>query len=558
MKIRVNIIKLLIVFIFTISNCIAQIKNNNSRLIFGFKCLSDETGKQISCDVLIYKNDSLILSKQYSDTSNCEIDLILGNIYTCCFVKTGYSTKCLQFDLIKNISESVLSLSSEFRYNGAKIYLILIKDLPSNIQSELSFSKPVALFVYNREKNCFDYDREYTQQIRERVGKTIDKLSLLNKNPELRRNFTDLNDTIKKKNDSILAKELILIKRNEELYLERLNLLEKQNININLEKEKILKEALLNEEKANSSSKQKQLDLANQLRINQEQKAKELLLIQQIEREQFLTQKKLNEAEINEQKIIAQAKQKELELANQERKTKELEIKNATYTKNAFLGLAVFIAIVSLLLLRAYFIKRNSNTKLHKQNDLIADQKQEITDSIQYAQRIQFAILPTKENIVKAFQQSFILFKPKDIVSGDFYWFQEVDGKKYIAACDCTGHGVPGALMSMVATDMLNEALVHTKKVDEILAHTNRSIRVALKQSNDDDSTRDGMDIALCCFNDKTNIVQFAGAYRPLWLIRHAELDSASSTIVKDAESPHKTLEQLGRLRLKAAMTRGN
>jgi hypothetical protein len=138
------------------------------------------------------------------------------------------------------------------------------------------------------------------------------------------------------------------------------------------------------------------LDLANQLRINQEQKATELLLIQQIEREQFLTQKKLNEAEINEQKIIAQAKQKELELANQERKTKELEIENATYTKNAFLGLAVFIAIVSLLLLRAYFIKRNSNTKLHKQNELIAEQKQEITDSIQYAQRIQFAILTNK------------------------------------------------------------------------------------------------------------------------------------------------------------------
>jgi serine phosphatase RsbU (regulator of sigma subunit) len=138
--------------------------------------------------------------------------------------------------------------------------------------------------------------------------------------------------------------------------------------------------------------------------------------------------------------------------------------------------------------------------------------------------------LPTKENIVKAFPQSFILFKPKDIVSGDFYWFQEVDGKKYIAACDCTGHGVPGALMSMVATDMLNDALVHTKKVDEILAHTNRSIRVALKQSTDDDSTRDGMDIALCCFNDKTNVLQFAGAYRPLWLIRfsHAEQSEAS------------------------------
>ena len=234
----------------------------------------------------------------------------------------------------------------------------------------------------------------------------------------------------------------------------------------------------------------------------------------------LLKERKLIEAALNHQKILAESKQKELELANQEKKTKQLEIENATYTKNTFLGIAVFIAIVSLLLLRAYFIKRNSNTKLHLQNELIAEQKQEITDSIQYAQRIQFAILPTKENIAKAFPQSFVLFKPKDIVSGDFYWFQEVDNKKYIAACDCTGHGVPGALMSMVATDMLNDALVHTKKVDEILAHTNRSIRVALKQSSDDDSTRDGMDLALCCFDENTNRLKYAGAYRPLWLIR--------------------------------------
>ncbi len=174
--------------------------------------------------------------------------------------------------------------------------------------------------------------------------------------------------------------------------------------------------------------------------------------------------------------------------------------------------------------------------ELVEQKQRVEEQKHEITDSIQYAQRIQFAILPTKENILKAFPQSFILFKPKDIVSGDFYWFQEVENKKYIAACDCTGHGVPGALMSMVATDMLNDALVHSKKVDEILALTNRSIKTALKQNNDDDSTRDGMDLALCCFDDQTNILKYAGAYRPLWLIRHAELDSASSTNAHDTD----------------------
>jgi serine phosphatase RsbU (regulator of sigma subunit)/tetratricopeptide (TPR) repeat protein len=166
---------------------------------------------------------------------------------------------------------------------------------------------------------------------------------------------------------------------------------------------------------------------------------------------------------------------------------------------------------------------RKFSNELAQKNKIIESKQHEITDSIQYAQRIQFAILPTKEKIKKAFQQSFILFQPKDIVSGDFYWFQEIENKKYIAACDCTGHGVPGALMSMVATDMLNDALVHTKKANEILELTNRSIKTALKQSNQQDSTRDGMDLVLCCFDIETNLLEFAGAFRPLWLLRNSD-----------------------------------
>jgi serine phosphatase RsbU (regulator of sigma subunit)/tetratricopeptide (TPR) repeat protein len=205
------------------------------------------------------------------------------------------------------------------------------------------------------------------------------------------------------------------------------------------------------------------------------------------------------------------------------------EIDKQKFFRNTFIFGFTLMLIVAAFILRSYQLKQKDNEIINKQKLMVENQKQEITDSIQYAQRIQQAILPTKESIAIAFPQSFILFKPKDIVSGDFYWFQEVEGKKYIAACDCTGHGVPGALMSMVATDMLNEALVHTKKVDEILALTNRSIKTALKQNTDDDSTRDGMDLALCCFNDKTNVLQYAGAYRPLWLIRKGSPPSGES-----------------------------
>ncbi len=233
---------------------------------------------------------------------------------------------------------------------------------------------------------------------------------------------------------------------------------------------------------------------------------------------------------IERQKNAIIEKQKQL---SQMQLLNQLQNQKIKVQKLIVYGSSLLLILLFLILFLLWKRKKEDSAKHALLQELyykIETQHKEIIDSIEYAERIQFAILPTKENIAKAFPQSFILFKPKDIVSGDFYWFQEVEGKKYIAACDCTGHGVPGALMSMVATDMLNEALVHTKKVDEILAHTNRSIRVALKQSTDDDSTRDGMDIALCSFNDKTNVLQFAGAYRPLWLIRfsHAEQSEAS------------------------------
>jgi hypothetical protein len=426
-----------------------------------FSCYEYSTEKKLSTQLKLFVNGSLYKSFNCNDKESCLIDVPLGKIYTITFNCEGYAKKKIELNLKDNLDKDIISGTKQYDFRGIRVYLVNTKNLPENIKNLLSSEDEFAKVYFNKLENLFNWDLSYSENVKTELEKIKNLANILDQNPSIREGFSSLNDTI------MHQEEIINLKITE-------------------------------------------LELNRRMQIIQQQKVRELALIQQIEREQFLTQKKLNEAEINEQKIIAQAKQKELELANQERKTKELEIKNATYTKNAFLGLAVFIAIVSLLLLRAYFIKRNSNTKLHKQNNLIAEQKQEITDSIQYAQRIQFAILPTKENIAKAFQQSFILFKPKDIVSGDFYWFQEVDGKKYIAACDCTGHGVPGALMSMVATDMLNEALVHTKKVDEILAHTNRSIRVALKQSTDDDSTRDGMDIALCCFNDKTNMLQYS------------------------------------------------
>jgi serine phosphatase RsbU (regulator of sigma subunit) len=150
----------------------------------------------------------------------------------------------------------------------------------------------------------------------------------------------------------------------------------------------------------------------------------------------------------------------------------------------------------------------------------LSQKNNEITDSINYAKRIQSAILPPLENIQNAFPCSFVLFMPKDIVSGDFYWFLEKEDGYLIAAADCTGHGVPGAFMSVISSEKLSGAAQQSSHVSDILNITNRGIKESLRQSENEGSTRDGMDICICNFDKQFKQVTYSGANRPLWLIR--------------------------------------
>lgn len=150
----------------------------------------------------------------------------------------------------------------------------------------------------------------------------------------------------------------------------------------------------------------------------------------------------------------------------------------------------------------------------------------DVTDSINYAKRIQEAILPSKEAIFKVFPQAFILYRPKDIVSGDFYWFAETEDYYLMAAIDCTGHGVPGAFMSLIASTLINE-IVNGKKVvvpSQILQELNNSIIKVLKQNDGENSSRDGMDMSICRIDKQKNKLVFAGAARPLYFMRNGVL----------------------------------
>ncbi|MEH0154267.1 tetratricopeptide repeat protein [Limibacter armeniacum] len=165
---------------------------------------------------------------------------------------------------------------------------------------------------------------------------------------------------------------------------------------------------------------------------------------------------------------------------------------------------------------------------IEEKSDLLEQQNNSIKASISYAQRIQQAMLVSLEEMQRKVNDCFVLFKPKDVVSGDFYYFTELhkEGRplRIVAAVDCTGHGVPGAFMSLISNSLLNE-IIHSKHITspaEILTELDRSIRQTLKQS--DSGNRDGMDIALCCIDEQNKVLTYAGAKNPLLYFKHGIL----------------------------------
>lgn len=163
--------------------------------------------------------------------------------------------------------------------------------------------------------------------------------------------------------------------------------------------------------------------------------------------------------------------------------------------------------------------------EVEEQNEKISELYEEVTDSIKYAKGLQEAILPPDIFVKESLPSAFVLYKPKDIVSGDFYWVEEKDNKIYFAAVDCTGHGVPGAFMSIVGYNALNEALRVSDNPGEVLDGLNKGISKTLHNNAMGSTTKDGMDLALCSYDKETRILEYAGAYNPLYIIRNGEVE---------------------------------
>lgn len=193
--------------------------------------------------------------------------------------------------------------------------------------------------------------------------------------------------------------------------------------------------------------------------------------------------------------------------------------------ENAIVNKPIFLLTLFSIQLISYFLnssKVGTEQAIIKTAEKLRLKNKETLDSIKYAKRIQHAILPSPSLLAKALPNSFVLYKPKDIVSGDFYWLEEIDGIKFFAVADCTGHGVPGAMISVICNNALNRAVreFYILQPARILNKTRELIVKEFEKS--EESVSDGMDITLCCI--KNNKLQYAGAHNPLWIYRNNEL----------------------------------
>lgn len=316
----------------------------------------------------------------------------------------------------------------------------------------------------------------------------------------------------------------------------------------------------------NKKVKEQRNEIAQQQEEIKQQQQNLRKLSKDIEEQQQKLKEKQEELkkhsrEINEQKQILGSQQSEIK--KQEEKINTQLAKIETQQLLIYVFIAFFLLILGMIffIYRGYQIKKQANKLLAekndaitkqniyisrqkeeiekqrdeikqqheiavKQRDQIGEQKQEITDSICYASRIQRAILPPETIIRDVMPEHFIFYKPRDIVSGDYYWIKDTDDKLIIVAADCTGHGVPGAFMSVLGMSLLNEIVIKKDeyKASQILDNLRRDVIKSLHQKGDNsDEAKDGMDLALCVIDKKTKVVNFAGAYNPLYIFRHKD-----------------------------------
>lgn len=247
-------------------------------------------------------------------------------------------------------------------------------------------------------------------------------------------------------------------------------------------------------------------------------------------KDSILNEEKARQMSEMSAKYESDKQEKEIELLTKDKQLQDTKInKQKLIIISGTIGFVLILVLVFLIYI-GYRQKQKANFALEEKNILIETKNRDITDSINYAKRIQDSIIPSEDGLKKYFPESFVFFKPKDIVSGDFYFFDSVkfhDGDCiYVAASDCTGHGVPGSLMSMLGINFLGQNIRESKTFGtaSILDGLHKNVISTLQKESNLTETKDGMDIALLGFHTGKNEIHFSGALRPLYYFVKGEL----------------------------------
>jgi serine phosphatase RsbU (regulator of sigma subunit) len=495
-----------------------------------------------------------------------KLKLDLNFEYTIRFTKQGFNEQSILINAYtQNISDT-----NVYHLNDWKI--TVYDNIASAATTEFFgflLNKPSGKIYFNKRKKKFMADGAYIHLFKKEFSDISETTKLMlakaaEDNKKLEIENLRIEAERKAKEIELLKQaqqlqEADLKKKEAEIHAQKLEAEKQTSEAAMFAKEKKIKELLVEQQQAQLHSQQ----------LEAQQQAKEVERLALVEKMKDLElhqkDKKLNEAtgQLEEEKKLSELTNKELDVLNREKAVKEQELhQNAIYMNFLLLGLGI-VAIFSFFLVRNIRQKQKANQLLAKQSleieekSRVIEQKNiETEQSIVYAKRIQSAILPPHEEISTHLKNYFILYKPKDIVSGDFYFFSHLyanpttkKGDVIIAAVDCTGHGVPGAFMSMVGNEKLKDAVDVSASPGKILHELNKGIKSALRQSGGATSTRDGMDLSLCAIpafvNGATETkIKYAGANRPLWIIKKNAREVEEIKATKCAIGGHTPDEQ--------------
>jgi len=505
--------------------------------------ISKSLGKNLEgVKIAVERNDFEVNSITTGVDGAFKLKLDLNFEYTIRFSKQGFGEQSLLINAYtNNIYDTAVYHLNDWRVN-------LNDNIMAAATTELFgflLNKPAGKIYFNKRKKKFMADGTYVNLFKKEFSNISETTKLMlakaaEDNKKLEIENLRIEAERKAKEIELLKQaqklqDTELKKKEAEIHAQKLEADKQTSDAAMFAKEKKIKELLVEQQQAQLHSQQ--------LEAQQQTKEVERLALVEKMKNLELNQKdkKLNETtgQLLAEQQETDLANKELDVVSREKKVKEQELhQNSIYMNFLLAGLGI-VAVFSFFLIRNISQKKKANQLLAKQSSEIEEKSRiieqkniETEQSIVYAKRIQSAILPPSQEISAHLNNYFILYKPKDIVSGDFYFFSNLHadhsaktGDVIIAAVDCTGHGVPGAFMSMVGNEKLKDAVDISASPGKILNELNRGIKSALRQSGDANSTRDGMDLSLCAIpafiNGATETqIKYAGANRPLWVIK--------------------------------------